>query len=767
MSTVNSRRGMAYFVVMAFAVIMAMFLMLLGRMNSGAIQLLSKNARDHLAAMVAEAGLNCIIAELHVNNDYTTHGMYKWGGDAPWAKPIKDRPSALKAVRDLETFGVKEGVYRGKLQDAGEFKVKLAGTFGKDNPLTKTLKENQMYLVAEVVAAVRAGGKSEEQSYRRVKALIEKRSVASEHLLFDGEMLDMGLGPYVGAPNQLRRGRLYGYQWVTFNSAGGPDKGSEMFEMEKIETAGMIKAGVKAPVEFADKTSTSITAGNDSTSGKFKTYDGYLLDGNTGGRPIKMAELPKDSYLAKAKRRKNTGGLVIEAGKVPSTIPLSTWKNPYDEKTDYYDLNFGGYVVGQDEPDADGDSQDEADDTNANDPPYGSDDPAPPGTLRGRALLIYSEVPLRIWGCPDRSVTIFCEKDVVIAGDFNQNPDTMQDYPDTTYQTYKTPIQNGKRFHKVGAMILSMGRVMIDHSRPSLFLYNEMRAYLSWLIAMALHPVDKETEEEARKALCPADPKKRGGIIGLGAIDPATNRPKPIYNEIYFLKEQTSVATGPLYMSHMADLIELFTPGNDARPRFGIKNEVNRLRVIQEIDQACRGDGVITRDDFDRIVNLAWEFAVEEEAKEPSADQGAMGLARFLFDEAGKKPDDGLWPPEITVNAALVTSTRRHAKWTTGNAGPKVFDEIGNINVKSKKLVEYLKPPKFLIQRVFGSEIRLGSRAETWYLSGDYTGQGVLRRRIWDKSLTGGKYQPTALPFAFNIFSYSEEAISKKEYEAF
>ncbi len=758
---------MAYFVVAAFAIIMAMFLMILGRMNSSAVQMLSKNARDHLAAMVAEAGLNCIMAELHVNNDYTTHGMYKWGADDPWAKPIKERASSLKTIRDLETLGVKDGVYRGQLHGTGEFKVKLAGTFGKDNSLTKTLKENQMYVVAEVVSSVRGGGKSEEQSFRRVKALIEKRSLASEFLLYDGEMLDLGLGPYVSAPNQLRRGRLYGYQWLTFNSAGGSDRGSELFEMEKIETAGMIKAGVKAPIEFSDKTTTSITSANDSTSGKFKTYDGYMLDGNSGGRPIKMVGLPKDSYLAKAKRRKNTGGLVIEAGKVPPTIPLSTWKNPYDEKSDYYDLNFGGYVVGQDEPDTDGDNQDDADENNANDPPHGSDDPAPLNTLRGRALLIYSEVPLRIWGCPDRNVTIFCEKDVVIGGDFNQNPETTQDYPDTTYQTYKTQIQNGKRFHKVGAMILSMGRVIIDHSRPSLFLYNEMKPYLTYLIAMALHPVDKETEDEARRTLCPADPKKRGGIVGLGPVDPNTGRPKPIYNEIYFLKEQTAIATGPLYLSHMADLIDLFTPGNDAKPRFGIKNDENRMRVIQEIDQACRGDGVITRDDFDRIVNLAWEFAVDEEAKDPSPDQGAMGLARFLFDEAGKKTDDGIWPPEITINAALVTSTRRHARWTTGNAGPKFFDEIGNVNAKNKKLVEYLKSPKFLIQRVFGSEIRLGSRAETWYLSGAYTGQGVLRRRIWDKSLTGGKYQPTALPFAFNVLSYSEEAISKKEYEAF
>ena len=769
MRYLHRRRGMAYFVVAAFAVIMGLFLIILGRMNTGAIQLLSKNARDHLAAMVAEAGLNCIISELHVNNEYTTHGLYKLDSEAPWNKPIKDRPSVLKAIRDLSTNGVKEGIYSGQLEGTGEFKVKLANVFGKDNPRTRTLKENQMYMVAEVVSAVRAGGKSDDQSFRRIKVMIEKRRPASEHLLFDGEMLDLGLGPYVAAPNALTRGRLYGYQWVTLDTAGGPDKGSELFEMEKVETAGMIRAGLKTPIEFANKTSVDLSSTNDST-GAFKTHDGYLLDANSGGHPIKMADLPRDSYLAKAKRRKNTGGVVIEEGKVPTTIPLSTWKNPYDEKSAYYDLNFGGYVVGQSEPDEDGDGQDEQDeqdDTNAHDPPHGSDDPAPLNSLRGRALLIYSEVPLRIWGCPDRNVTIFCEKDVVIGGDFNQNPETMQDYKDGTYQTYSTPIKNGKLFNKAGAMILSMGRVIIDHSRPSHFLYNEMRPYLSWLIAQALHPVNPQAEDEARRNLCPMDPKKRGDIVGLGPVDSSTGRPTPIFNEIYFLHEQTSIATGPLYLSHMNDLIELFRPGNDSRPRFGIRSEENRMRVVQEIDQACRGDGIITRDEFDRIFDLAWEFGAEEEAKDPSAEQGAMGLARFLFDEAGKKFDDGLWPPEITINAALVTSTRRLSKWTTGNAGPKFFDEIGNVNNKGKKLVEYLKAPKFLIQRVFGSESRLGSRAESWFLNGECTGQAVLRRRIWDKSLTGGKYQPTALPFAFNILSYAEEAISKKEFEAF
>lgn len=101
-------------------------------------------------------------------------------------------------------------------------------------------------------------------------------------------------------------------------------------------------------------------------------------------------------------------------------------------------------------------------------------------------VLLYSEVLLRVWGCLWKSLTIFCEKDVYIAGDFNANPDNPQ--PHLGFKDYTKERRNGT--DKNGAMILSMGRIWFDYSNPMLFLRNEMTTVIDYDIAMALADED-------------------------------------------------------------------------------------------------------------------------------------------------------------------------------------------------------------------------------------------------------------------------------------
>jgi hypothetical protein len=738
------------------------------RLQKGSVTLLSKGARDFIATTVGEAGLNCAIAELNYDAGFRTHWYYKGGSSPLWKSPVKKREPAVSKYDDFATTGVQDGVYKGTIGQ-GEFKLKCAPFYGaKENPKTVTLIEKELFVRVEIVSHIGEGKTSDAHSYRRITALLEKRNPAAENLLFDGEMLDLGLGPYANTPNQLRQGRLYGYYQIDLSLNGPGDRGSALFQMEKIESPGMISAETPTRIEFPGK-SITLDKGNDSSKQKkFDPLAGYLLDGPHGAHPIKLTHLQQDRILAKAKRAKNSGGFVIEK----NTFPESKYQNPYDPKTKFYDLNFGGYYCKDSPTDTGGGGGEEPDngedETDSSAAPGGGDDPGPIAAVRGKKLLIYSKVPLRIWGCPDRTVTIFSEGDIVIGGDFNQNPLTMQDYADNTYMTYATPLMNGKGGNKVGALIMSMGRILIDTSRPSLFAANELRPYFLFALGETLHPSTEEFRQEMREAFCPLDPEKRKGIVGLGGLGP-DGVPIAKYGTIAWLYNNPSIEAGPAYDANVADLIDFFTPGGGGgKPKFGINDPASRTLIIQEVIDACRKGGDLSREELDRITKLAWDQAIVEENESPQADCGVMGLMNGLFDEANKSVKDGIFMPEITINAALVSSSRRAALWSRGNSGPKIPDEIGNAPGGSSGICEYLKKPRFLIQRLYGADIRLGTGEPTYFIDGKYTGTNVLRRRIWDaKLISNPTYKPLEFPFAFNLLNYTEETITRNEFEKF
>jgi len=761
----RARTGSGLLIVVILIMLMALFFVTIGRLRSGAETLRSKSARDYVATTIAEAGLNCIIGELNYNRTYYTHWYYDGKQKdlvKGWKSPVKSRTSGIGEVGEIELDGVSAGIYTGRTP-LGEFKLKCAPFRGsKGFRDTDTLEEQNIYVQYDVVARAGTDAKAENNSYRRITGLIERRFPTAEHILFDGEMLDTAYGPYIDKPNELRRGRVYGYQWIVLNTTGGVDRGSVLTEMEKVETPGMIRSIVPTEVTFVDKKKTTVDRTNDSMAfSKFKAWDGYLLDGAHGAHPIKLTHLQMERIENEASELKS-GGLVVDE----KTFPLSTWKNPYDKKTNYYEVDFGGYNVGVI---ASGTESSEAP------APKGCDDPGPLSKMRGRKYIIYSKVPLRIWGCPDRPVTICCEKDVVIAGDFNQNPATPQDYPDIYYQDYKTKLMNGKTSsggdnHKVNALVMSRERVLIDTSRPTLFARNEVTTALRLAIGLALHPVNAEQEKLLRENFCPADGKPKS-IIGEGIPDPNTGIPIPFFAAIAWLCQNAGADPfGPLAAPQMEDLIALFTPSgsDDGKPHFGIRDEAERKKLIVKIVEDCRDDGLIDPSEIRDVVDQAMLQAMKEEFEKPAADCGVMSMMAFLFDEAKKSPTDGLWPPEITINAMLVSSTRRASKWRVGMALPKVFDEIGNApGGESDGIVQYLKKPRFLIQRVYGSEVRLASTEPRYFIDGKYTGDAVLRRRLWDTSLYSADYRTEEMPEAFNLLTYSESTIAKDVFDSF
>ncbi len=762
-----NRKGSGYLILIGFTLLLVILFAILGRVKSGQSQLQSKEVRNMLATSLAEAALNCVIAELNADRGFATHRYYSERKDPNWVTPNKKRESVLGEMGGIYVNGVEGGVYTGGCE-YGEFKCKVAPFYGtRENRKTRTLRESEMYTKAEVVVKIGEGWGIGENTCRKITAQIERRYPATESLLYDGEMLDVGaLGPFLKKENKLREGRLYGYHWITFNTAGSGCRGSELLEMEKIETPGLIRALKDTRIEFSDGSRMVLSPQNDSVHiNKFETHDGFLLDGAHGAHPIKFNRLPRERLKYRAERYKKSTGITITEG----VLPYGKYQNPYDKRTKYVDIDFAGFrcihtskpASASADTDEEGDDEDE-DSSSGPDYKSTSDDPEIFRERNGKKLLVYAEVPLRIWGCPDRSITIYSTKDIVIAGDFNQNPMVPQIYADDDFTDYKFKIENGKEGSKVGAVIMSEGRVFIDVSHPTLFAANEIKPFFLYCLANALHPSTPEIEAEIKDHVCPVDQRRRKSLVGLGEIGP-DGEFMARYGTIKWLYDNKNNNSGGNYNANMEDIIAFFTPGTGEKPRFGIKDASVRDEIINYLKNSVRDVGDLTVSEQDRIFDMAWTQAIKEEAEGPIPNAGAMGIMQHLFNEAVKNPSDGLYVPEITINANIVSSAWRSAKWKIGNSPDKVDDEIGNAGY-----LEYLKKPAFIIQRVYGSMVRLGTQKPEYFLSGAHTGQNVLRRRIWDNTnLANSRFKALEVPAVHNLLTFSDELITLKEFNKF
>lgn len=774
----SSKRGSGYLVVLLFVSLLLVFFYIFGSVRSSHRQLQSKDVRRFIASNLGESALNCIVAELNADRAFKTH-RYFHGTKKTWENPIKSRESLLGKMENMTLNGVKEGIYSGSSSN-GEFKAKFAQNFGsRENSTTKTLRESQMYSRVEIVVKVGSGWGIKEETYKKITAILERRYPATEHLLFDGEMLDLGgLGPFDSRENQLRRARIYGYNWITFNTAGGPCKGTEIIEGEKIETPGLIRALKNTNLEFANKERHKLTNANDSLHvSEFEDFDGYIVDGPHGAHPIKFTRLPKERIKKTAEIYNKAYGVIIDS---KTSLPISNYVNPYSPATKYYDLNFGEYrtnaVPRKDKNERvqrtrdieDDDENDESESPSSDEEVVdtldsaNSDDPDIIKEKTGRKILVYSEVPLRIWGCPDKCVTIYSTKDIVIAGDFNQNPETSQLYKDSYYSDYKQKIKNGKNYNKVGAMIMSEGRILIDVSQPSKFVKNEIKPYFLLCLARNMHPSTIEIENELKSILCPVDLSRRDSIRGVSSAPGLDGMAEPRFGTMAFLYNYPDINSGGSYFAKMEDLQNFFMPGaGSIEPRFGIKDSKVRDDIIEYIKQAVRAGGDLTVDEQDRIFEMAWNQAAIEEEQGFDSGCGPAGLINGLFTEAVKDQNDGLYVPEITINATLISSCRRAADWRIGNSNKKVNDEIGDPE-------DYLKKPGFIIQRIYGGDIRIGRAKPEYYIDGSSSGKNILRRRVWDNTnLSNGDFKPLEVPAVHNILTFTEELISAKEYNNF
>ncbi len=705
----------------------------------GQIAMLSRSARDYVALGVAEAGLHAVLAEMRADYQFVTHGNPYIPAEG-WPSASENRYNHLKSFELLRLDNNDRGTYSGSVELpamklTGKFKVRVKLIKSQNSPDSKTVDEAHRYFLLEAVGRV-------DDTCRKISVVIEK-IVPGNFLFYDGQILDVGgYGPYRISPGEMKTGRLYGHEMLIFSQRGTFDRGAELREMERISTPGFIRAESSVHVDFYNGKRGTIKSSNDSTDpDKFESFaeykndkliDPFVLDGYHGARPQKLPPLNPE-YYKKARRPAPT---ILRAGSGFKGFSESKWRNPANPSETVYDLFFGWEYKNSDDK-----------------------------------MLLYSEVPLRIWGCPPwKSLTIFCEKDVFIAGDFNANPDNPQNY-NVGFKDYSKEPRNGT--DKNGVAVLSMGRIWFDYSNPMNFLRNEMQTLIDYDLAMALGG------EEVNVLVL-------GGIVfpprlSTGAYDkrlPMTALNFSVINSLFSMPKQppeiipvttAGIALHPA-LEKLRDYLKPGATPEENKNRFVIKSAMRRTAVYEGIGARCYMTGTLLAGARDKIIDSIMDQAEKEiQAEgEPDPSLGPWNVADRLFQMAFKYPRTGFRLPEMTVNALLVDSAELHARWSMGNNTTKVRNELGNVANPHMRSLPFIGRDSRFILRHMGSMIHLRTRPAKGYLDGSLRNdQSVVRRNIFDTTFVrgGGDYHPPYPIAGFTIISWKDETISSEDYD--
>lgn len=706
----------------------------------GQINLVSKSARDYLALCVAETGLHCVLAEMQADYQFVTHGN-PYIPSEKWSSPASHKYLFLKSYKLLKLDNNKSGTYSGQIELpemklTGDFRVRIKLIGAKNSVDTKTVDESHRYFLLEAVGRV-------EGACRKISTVIEK-ILPGNFVFYDGQVLDTGgYGPYRIIPGEVKSGRLYGHELIVFSRRGKFDRGADLLGTEKISTPGHIRAESPVQVEFNQGPRATLKKANDSSDpesfAKLQRKSGdtvidyFFQDGYHGAKPQKLPPLNPDYWKNAQKPRPD----FLRAGCGYKGFAESKWRNPARPDETVYDLFFGWeYKKIEDK------------------------------------VLLYSEVPLRIWGCPPyKSMTIFCEKDVYIAGDFNQNPENPQNYT-LGFKDYTKDPANGT--DKNGVAVLSMGRIWFDYSQPLNFLRNELKTLLDYEIALSLGGDEVNqillgaTVFPPKMSTTSSDKRLPMTALNFHVINALAALPK---TPPEIIPVTMAGITAHPALKKLRDYLNHSPNPEEYKTRFCLKSDLKRIAIIEGVAGRAYMTGTILAGARDKIIESIFNQAQKEIDEYP--DDPALGTwnaADRLFSLAMKYPKTGFKIPEMTVNALLVDSAELNAKWSTGDGTTKVNNELGNIKNPAMGSHPFISKDKRFILRHMGSRVHLRNRKARTFLDGSLRDdQSVVRRNVYDPTYVrgGGDYFPPYPPAGFTIINWQDSAMSEADFKNF
>lgn len=693
---------MAIPVVVAIIFVLGILVVALSRFQRYQIRVTGATANDFTALMAAEAGLHCAMAEMRLNQGWATHdldvdsnGDPLWKGTLPRNIRLRPNTAALRIASSTA------GTYGGQVGSApfiGEFKVRVGQYKLEDDPDTPNVDESRRYWLVESMGR-RIDPTGSLDRYVRLRVVVN-RSNFTEYVMFDGEKVSIGMGSNFdkNSFNIFADGSVYGHQYVKL---GDIDRGTgqRFVNLNKIRSAGPIFTANDYQITFQSLDPSQVVAfgpSNDSDGpAEFEEGGGNILDGDHGGAATVPA-LDAEFYREQAR----IAGIDVSArpGK-PRNMPSYT-----EAQQDAIHLNFGkaGY------PNSElGLNADDQDTLGRN---YPSD-------FNG---LIYCNKPVVIWGNPDRDVTIFCEEDVYIAGDFNIRSDARQnykpgyrgfndvryyDYQDDSKVRFSDPADVTSRIddgpdkgseQRKSCAIITMKQAWRDHRYPARLFRNELKGLIKYELVKRLKVASKMIRNGASQATAEsmaenevADWIKYPDKVPSGVkpdidLDCSAASPHKIV-QAYFDRDYPGPSGAPV----PAD------PAKDPSQSCWLTPE-SWQEVLQAFEQATN-DGKLDRDELDGkagtpgILDLVLDKMAEDEDRWQEFADGSQDVNKYIrlgsfnapqrlydlvydernagqgsgphSDQGGDEPgeqEDELYMPQMTFHAMVFSNSKRN-----------------------------------------------------------------------------------------------------------
>ncbi len=765
----TAKRGSAILVALGVGFVLLIVIATLRNFSSYRIQTTIQESRNVKALGIAEAGVAFAMTELSQSFDFQTH---KSKSDLTWEGAETNTPTLeAKSGFNFNVTSSGRGTYCGTLAD-GEFRVRCGPiTYGDDPKRSTNIDKSKAYIHIQSMGKVG-------ETIKCVDVIVQRRFPGREFLLYDGEYLSIVYGePGETNVNKFSTGHLYGHKGIEIgkimrdkHQTCAEGSNQELFNMNSIISGdggiflyNTIKANFRARPGQPELTEDLPRTIEFPLSGTYSSSDAEVH----GEMPKEIAgQVPK---FPEDLQKKLEGRVLDKDAKVSIIIK----RIPFDDHRK--DAQDGGTYFSEAEcneeyrvPDGWPDSSGNVVKVKKID--FGNEIHQGNFTLpAGFKGVIFAEGNLVIKGNPPKDLKIVSNKNVFMAGDFNQagnpgatgagqNPERYglpQNYAENAMKSedYIPDIKNkllndanvtgtGFRYHKA-VSVIGKERVVYDYRSPVDCFENELYPFMKYKIAS-------------------------------------------------FLKDETNARNSILMVSGNGGIVASATNGTDVRnsiasyfQEFPLLDTSAEDDIKQKFEDARNNSGSNFFDDtaFDGLCKETWKsysslYHGKRMENEGSSEKGKFGVYKLLeklrgelIDSSGAakqdKHDDFLFFPEMTQNAMCISAGKRNNVFYSGPDYSKRFDEIGRsetcfsaqVGLKHSKMTE-------MVHRLYGSEIRLAIFPNKPITGPTYN--PPTRRKIYDETLPrlGGDYGNSDLA-AFLILTWKDTRVTAKEFQEF
>ncbi len=782
MKSLNKKKGSAIITAIGMGIVLLIVIASVFSFSKYRTQTVINESKKVKALALAEAGLEVALGELFNNASFQTHEVEKPSGpeeNPKWKENPLSRECILQPNKEnghnFQIDSSKSGTISGTLGD-GKFKARIGNIPYEDNPNTKAVDESKAYVFIESIGMY-------DKTVRKIAAVINRRYPCREFLMYDGGILSVVYGQCSdNNTNVFSIGHLYGHMGVEISQVMNRDHGFVgKGTKQKIDHIDAILSGEGGILFYSDVEGIFFDKkGNQSWSGTIKSNISFPTSGKYSEGKEEFGELPDELKKATPDIPPEISNWVKDKNsgiRIPPKAPSFNQYKTEAQKGGHFLTSTKKYKVTQgfgSSVDAvyldfgSGRSKIRQGNVNANDIRNG---------------IFYSEKDIVIKGNPPKDVSIVSEKNVFVAGDFNQNGTGKdqqkycypQDYPsgknalsaDDYIESYKEDFKrdaesNGDDRIHVAATVIAKERLIFDHRSAVDCCENELYPYLKYELAKAIS--DQPNESEAAKVLNPNDCTSVS-IIASDSVDGF----------------KANIATfAKNFNISESNLSEL----ESAYPSGGKFNDSDLDKLTQATWNAFKKD-YTGGDEYAGSVNIEDNCAVNvliSKLRKKMCGENPEDLDNNtdkFFEPSGPdkikdKQGDYLFYPEMTTNGMFVSCGKLNNTFYSGPDVSKYFNEIGYSSSSKSEGVsnKWYNGPDGLLHRTFGTETNL-RLYDVPQITTKGSNKNVYvpptRKKVYDNTLIKlGAYEKNNLELTgFVVLSWQDLAANEEEFEAF